>query len=87
MFFDVVDEVMGVISGELFDVKVVYTEEKFSFECLVAPEAWCIFYRFISIWGDFLDELFECKDYGFFEAVHAMEDFKLYVHISFDMEV
>ena len=54
--------------------------------CLVLPEAWCVLHGFISIWGEFLDKLFECDDARLFEIAHYAEDFEVDMPISFGMK-
>lgn len=87
MVSDGVDEGMGVIFVEVFDAKVIKTEGGWGFVCLVVPDAWCVLHGFIPIEGDFIHELFECDDAGFFEAVHSAADFEAEVPISFNVEV
>ena len=41
----------------------------------MVPEAWGERHGFVSGRFQFLDELVESEDTGFFEAVHAMADF------------
>ena len=53
----------------------------------MVPKACCVLHGFITIEGEFLDKLCECKYDGFFEAVHSTADFEVDVLISFDIEV
>ena len=87
MVFDGVDEVVGVVAGEVLDAEVVDAEGEGGFACLVSPEHWCVLHWFVPVRAELLDELLEGNDAGFFEAVHASADFEIDVTIGFDGEI
>jgi hypothetical protein len=54
---------------------------------VVAPETWCERHGFVACWGEFLYELVESNDGGFFEAAHTASDFKAHVSVVGDFNV
>ena len=66
---------MGIVFGEVFYSKVIYTEVECIFSLLVVSEAWCVLYGSIPKGVEFLDEIFLCNYSGFFEAIYSSEDF------------
>ena len=78
---------VGIIHGEVFDAEVVNTQGECSLACLMTPQACCVLHRVVSVGSKVFDELVECNDACFFEAVHAAADFEIYVSIVFDDDI
>ena len=76
-----------ILSGELFYTKVIYTEGKGGLAGFIVLEDWGIFHRFIPIWGEFVDELFEGKYDSFFEYIYYTADLEVYTGIRLNTEV
>ena len=70
--FDGVDEMHGIGEGKVLHTKVVDTEGEHGALHAMLSEAWGERHGFLSGRFQFLDELVESEDAGFFEAVHAM---------------
>ena len=49
------------------------------------PEAWCVLHGFIPTVKT-IDELLECGDARFFEAVHSAEVFEVDMPVRFDVD-
>ena len=77
MGFDGVDEMRGVSCGEIFHAKIVDAESERGALRAMAPEAWGKWHGFVSGRFQFLDELVEGEDAGFFEAIHAVTAFEV----------
>ena len=84
MGFDGVDEMRGVSCGEIFYAEIVDAESERGVLRAMAPEAWGKWHGFVSGRFQFLDELVEGEDAGFFEAVHAATDFEVDVAVAGD---
>ena len=82
--FDGVDEMRGVSCGEIFHAEVVDAEGECGVFRAMAPEAWGEQHGFVSGRFQFLNELVESEDAGFFEAVHAATDFEVDVAVAGD---
>ena len=80
--FDGVDEMRGVSCGEIFHAKIVDTESEHGALPVMAPEAWGEWHGFVSGRFQFLDELVESEDAGFFGALHAATDFEVDVAVA-----
>jgi hypothetical protein len=77
--FDGVDEMRGVGC-----VKVFHAEGERGALHVMAPEAWSEWHGFVSGRLQFLDELVESEDAGFFEAIHTATDFEVDVAVAGD---
>ena len=76
---DGVDEMRGVGC-----VKVFHAEGERGALHVMAPEAWSEWHGFVSGRLQFLDELVESEDAGFFEAIHTATDFEVDVAVAGD---
>jgi hypothetical protein len=82
--FDGFDVMHGVGFGEIFHAKIVNAESERGSLRAMAPETWGERHGFVSGWFQFLDELVESENAGFFEAVHAATDFEVDVAVAGD---
>ena len=53
----------------------------------MAPEAWSMWGRYVSVWGEVANELVEGDDSCLFEAIHAALYLKVYKNIFGDVDV
>ena len=75
---------LDVSFGEILDAKVV---NEGGASGLVTPKAWSKWHGCIAIGCQFLDELIESNNPGFFEAVHTSTNFEIYVPVVCDLNV
>ena len=66
---------------------VVYIVVECALAGFVVQEAWVIFNWFVPVGNDFGGWLFEGNYSGFFESMHSVADFELYVYVMFNVAV
>ena len=78
-------EMIGVWLREEFNTEIINRESERSASIDVAPEARSMFNREVAIRGEVLSELFVREDGGFFEAIHTLADFDVYISLGVEM--
>ena len=73
-----INKVVRVFFGKIFDAEIVNAQCERGGSCSVAPEASCTWGRFVSVWGEVVNDLVEGNDYCLFEAIHDASYFKVY---------
>jgi hypothetical protein len=84
---DGVDEVLGVRFALVFDAESVNTEDESGTFCSMAPETGREWHGFVAGGFEFLDELIECDNCCFFQAVHAASDLEIDVTVGSNLDV
>ena len=78
---------MHVFFGEIFDAEIVNAQGERGGSCSMAPEAWSIWDRFVSVWGEVSKISVEGNDSCLFEAIHAAFYLKVYKTVGGDVDV
>ena len=81
---DSVDKVICVVLGELLYTEFVDAKGEGCFASVLFPESWGVLHWVISKGCNILENICECNDAGFFEAVHSLEYLEVVVSVGFD---
>ena len=81
------NKVVRVFFGKMFDAKIVNAQGERGGSFSVAPEAWIMWGRFISVWGEVANNLVKGNESCIFEDIHAASYLKLYETVGGNVDV